>query len=376
MPNATSAMPAGKAHCSVLPGHLPRAHLPRLRLIRHHQRRDRDRRRPDRNRAVLPRLRHRMAPRLCHRPGRPGRDSAVRRTRPGRPGHVHLRFYDPDAAATGCPPTPTTRPRRPAHARQRRAKGLGSAARSSPPQILGATADSGASRRSSAKPSPCPKRKATRRSSPRSPRRCRGPVHPPHPRPERPLHPPCPPTCPAPAPTRRKAVTPMSSTASRSRNQRNNPYVTRRARRQLPPQRGRHRLAVAHRTGRPRRARRRAMAARPPDHPHLGRHGPGRARRWLVLAVPGTRRFIIRRFWCVLARHRLQRLCYEARLHTRSGRLPWSCGPARPRSANAPTSCAARASAPRTSTPTSASCAPPATPATPGSPATPAGPSW
>jgi hypothetical protein len=42
----------------------------------------------------------------------------------------------------------------------------------------------------------------------------------------------------------------------------------------------------------------------------------------LVLAVPHSRRFITRRFWCVLARHRLQRLCYEARLHTRSGRLP------------------------------------------------------
>ena len=42
----------------------------------------------------------------------------------------------------------------------------------------------------------------------------------------------------------------------------------------------------------------------------------------VVLAVPHTRRFITRRFWCVLARHRLQRLCYEARLHTRSGRLP------------------------------------------------------
>jgi hypothetical protein len=41
-----------------------------------------------------------------------------------------------------------------------------------------------------------------------------------------------------------------------------------------------------------------------------------------VLAVPGTRRFITRRFWCVLGRHRIQRLCYEARLHTRAGRLP------------------------------------------------------
>jgi hypothetical protein len=42
----------------------------------------------------------------------------------------------------------------------------------------------------------------------------------------------------------------------------------------------------------------------------------------VVLAVPHSRRFITRRFWCVLARHRLQRLCWEARLHTRSGRLP------------------------------------------------------
>ncbi len=42
----------------------------------------------------------------------------------------------------------------------------------------------------------------------------------------------------------------------------------------------------------------------------------------LVLAVPHSRRFITRRIWCVLTRHRLQKLCYEARLHTRSGRLP------------------------------------------------------
>jgi hypothetical protein len=41
-----------------------------------------------------------------------------------------------------------------------------------------------------------------------------------------------------------------------------------------------------------------------------------------AMAVPGSRRFLTRRAWCVLARHRLQRLCWEARLHTRSGRLP------------------------------------------------------
>jgi hypothetical protein len=42
----------------------------------------------------------------------------------------------------------------------------------------------------------------------------------------------------------------------------------------------------------------------------------------VLLAVPATRRFLIRRFWCVLARHRIQRLCWETRLHTRAGRLP------------------------------------------------------
>ncbi|MGI9006628.1 MAG: hypothetical protein ACR2FU_10610 [Streptosporangiaceae bacterium] len=42
----------------------------------------------------------------------------------------------------------------------------------------------------------------------------------------------------------------------------------------------------------------------------------------VVLAVPGSRRFITCRVWCVVTRHRIQKLCYEARLHTRSGRLP------------------------------------------------------
>jgi hypothetical protein len=43
----------------------------------------------------------------------------------------------------------------------------------------------------------------------------------------------------------------------------------------------------------------------------------------LVLAVlPWTRRFITRRAWCVLTRHRIQRACFETRMHTRSGRLP------------------------------------------------------
>ena len=34
--------------------------------------------------------------------------------------------------------------------------------------------------------------------------------------------------------------------------------------------------------------------------------------------LPWTRR----RFWCVLARHRIHKLCWETRLHTRAGRLP------------------------------------------------------
>jgi hypothetical protein len=41
-----------------------------------------------------------------------------------------------------------------------------------------------------------------------------------------------------------------------------------------------------------------------------------------VMAVPVTRRFIIGRCWCLLSRHRLQRVCYETRMHTRAGRLP------------------------------------------------------
>lgn len=42
----------------------------------------------------------------------------------------------------------------------------------------------------------------------------------------------------------------------------------------------------------------------------------------VVLAVPHSRRFIIRRAWCVISRHRLQRVFYETRMHTRAGRLP------------------------------------------------------
>jgi hypothetical protein len=41
-----------------------------------------------------------------------------------------------------------------------------------------------------------------------------------------------------------------------------------------------------------------------------------------IMVVPWTRRFLVRRAWCVLSRHRIQKVCYETRMHTRSGRLP------------------------------------------------------
>jgi hypothetical protein len=41
-----------------------------------------------------------------------------------------------------------------------------------------------------------------------------------------------------------------------------------------------------------------------------------------VTVLPWTRRFVIRRAWCVLSRHRIQKVCFETRMHTRSGRLP------------------------------------------------------
>lgn len=41
-----------------------------------------------------------------------------------------------------------------------------------------------------------------------------------------------------------------------------------------------------------------------------------------VVMIPVCRRFVIRRAWCVITRHRLQRVCFETRMHTRSGRIP------------------------------------------------------
>ncbi len=40
-----------------------------------------------------------------------------------------------------------------------------------------------------------------------------------------------------------------------------------------------------------------------------------------IFALPRTRRYRVRRAWCVITRHRLQRVFFETRMHTRSGRL-------------------------------------------------------
>jgi hypothetical protein len=40
-----------------------------------------------------------------------------------------------------------------------------------------------------------------------------------------------------------------------------------------------------------------------------------------VFVTPPVRRFIVRRAWCVISRHRLQKVFFETRMHTRSGRL-------------------------------------------------------
>jgi hypothetical protein len=41
-----------------------------------------------------------------------------------------------------------------------------------------------------------------------------------------------------------------------------------------------------------------------------------------ISVLPQVRGFVIRRAWCALSRHRIQKVCFETRMHTRSGRLP------------------------------------------------------
>ena len=65
----------------------------------------------------------------------------------------------------------------------------------------------------------------------------------------------------------------------------------------------------------------RVRPARGGHHRPVGGH---RSRAFIMaaLVVPHSRRFLKRRAWCLITRHRLQRVCYETRMHTRAGRLP------------------------------------------------------
>jgi hypothetical protein len=42
----------------------------------------------------------------------------------------------------------------------------------------------------------------------------------------------------------------------------------------------------------------------------------------VITVLPPIRRQVIRRACCILSRHRIHRVCFETRMHTRSGRLP------------------------------------------------------
>ena len=42
----------------------------------------------------------------------------------------------------------------------------------------------------------------------------------------------------------------------------------------------------------------------------------------VITVLPPARRQVTRRACCILSRHRIHRVCFETRMHTRSGRLP------------------------------------------------------
>ena len=95
-----------------------------------------------------------------------------------------------------------------------------------------------------------------------------------------------------------------------------------------------------------------------------------------LFTIPATRRFISRRFWCVLGRHRLQRLCVRS---TPAHPLrPDPAGPGRPTKVGerAHILCRAGVCAEDFEMHIGELRAACSTPATPGSPATPGGPSW
>ena len=109
---------------------------------------------------------------------------------------------------------------------------------------------------------------------------------------------------------------------SSGRNDRNNPYMVEGWMVDFHRSKARHRLALAHR-------------ARPSGW-HRGRIPVRLAAAitalWALitvaafiaaaLLVPYSRRFTVQHYWCLVSRHRLQRVCYETRMHTRAGRLP------------------------------------------------------
>ena len=78
---------------------------------------------------------------------------------------------------------------------------------------------------------------------------------------------------------------------------------------------------MAHRTDPPRRPARRVLPAGRGHHRPVGAHHLRRPHHGST-AIPAPRRYLKRHAWCLISRHRLQRVCYEGRLHTRAGRLP------------------------------------------------------
>ena len=174
MPNATSAMPAGKGTAPVSD----------FRVIYHEpicpdcgsfditSDEVADRRRPHRNRAHLPRLRHRMAPRLRHRLDSPAMTARVAELDALTGRGMFLAFYDPDGSRYGLPTYPYHwAPAGLLTLRQLRAKGLRPGGQDITAQILWRHRRQRRVAYLYREALALPKRRPARRSSPRSPRR-------------------------------------------------------------------------------------------------------------------------------------------------------------------------------------------------------------
>ena len=303
MPNATSAIPGGKGA------------VPCFRVIYHEpsaptagpSTSPATRSRPA---TASPKPRSPAAPAAPHGPwpasrtGQPSHDTRVAELDALTGRGMFSHFYDPTAAATGCPPTPTTGPPRacspPASSAPR---GCGPAARTSPPRSSGAIADSGVSPTSTAKPSPCPNAPpgAARRDRQGAPR----PAH----------LPPAGPRSPTTSPGRsanastatRKAVTPCPAPPHAAATSGTTPTSWTTC---SSPSTAAAGAAWRWRT---------ELAILTIISAALWRLALLITLIWAAVALaalvagllglPVTRRFITPRFWCVLARHRLQRLC-------------------------------------------------------------------